>query len=195
MELKKDYDNITKDVLFDVVQRALKLDDNAANKMIRFAYPHGESQPLEDFQPHENRCYITLNNTALAGVNMRDRTHETVVEGLKTTVNYMDSFEVLYSFYGSKAATYAMQLYGVLFESEAMNMFSKQGIAPVRQAIPPVALGELINGRWISRCDLRVQFYRQIELESITDETIEQVDITVKTDDSKIRDRVIEIRK
>lgn len=165
MEAVRDHHEVTQDAIYESLRLALGLTEEEAVKMIRYSMPDGESQPFNDLKPDENRCYIRISSITLGGMGGRDRLHENnkVSGGLTKTVQVLDGLSAMLMFYGPKAVQYAERAYVLMHEDEARQVLREARLAIVVGGPMPVYLPELVNGNWVTRCDLDVRLYRMIE--------------------------------
>lgn len=185
MEPKKDYYNATQDAIFDAVALCLGLDEAGANAMIRFTTPSGLSQSFEELKPEENRCYIRMGTTPLGGAWGRDRVYQHVNSGdelIDKTVTVMDGLSAMLMFYGPKASTNAERVGVMIMEDEVRHRLLADELAPVDLGTAPVWIPELVNGNWVSRCDLELRFYRLMEYQSKVQAIEELPDIVIRRD-------------
>lgn len=156
------------DAVFDAVSVSLGLTETQANKMLRYSMPNGESLPFEELCPDENRCYIRLADSVLGGVGARERKYKnTPLIGTKTdkTIQVLTGVTASLVFYGEQAVENANTTYAMISEDEPREILQKVNLAVVGGGSMPVYFPELVNGRWINRCDLEIRMYRLVEYE------------------------------
>ena len=154
------------DAVFDAVTIALGLTESQANKMLRYSMPNGESLPFEELLPDDDRCYIRLSNSALSGVGTRDRQYTSIKDKpneLTKTVQIVDGMNANLVFYGASAVENAQKVFMQILEEKADEILKKAGLAVIGRSNLPVYLPELVNGRWLNRCDLEIRMYKTLE--------------------------------
>lgn len=169
------------DAVFDAVSIALGLTEEKANKMLRYSMPSGESLPFEDILPDDDRCYIRLSASSLQGIGSRDRVYKNVLlqpTMLDKTVHVLDGLTANLVFYGKKAADNAQKTFVWIQEDSARERLGLVGLAVVSGNSLPVYLPELVNGKWLNRCDLEIQMYRKSEYQDLVP-AINAVDINI----------------
>ena len=160
------------DAVFDAVSIALGLTETQANKMLRYSMPNGESLPFEEMLPDDDRCYIRLSHSALNGVGTRDRQYITVKDKpaeLSKTVQIVDGVNANLVFYGADAIANAQKVFAMILEEKSNEILTKVGLAIVGRSNLPVYLPELVNGRWLNRCDLEIRMYKTLEYTETVD--------------------------
>ena len=160
------------DAVFDAVSIALGLTEAQSNKMLRYTMPNGESLPFEEMLPDDDRCYIRLSNSALNGVGIRDRQYMAVKDKpaeLSKTVQIVDGVNANLVFYGADAVENAQKVFAMILEEKSNEILTKAGLSIVGRSNLPVYLPELVNGRWLNRCDLEIRMYKALEYTETVD--------------------------
>ena len=160
-----DLENL-QDAVFDAIQLSLGLSDIQANKMLRYSMPNGESVAFEELKPDDNRCYIRLSNSTLGGVGTRNKQYmniKNVTNDVTKTLQIVDGLNVNLVFYGANAVENAEKVFAMIMEEKAVEKLIKANLAVVGRGALPVQLPELVNGKWLTRCDLEIRMYRLLE--------------------------------
>ena len=77
-----------------------------------------------------------------------------------------------------KAAENAQKTFVWIQEDSARERLGLVGLAVVSGNSLPVYLPELVNGKWLNRCDLEIQMYRKSEYQDLVP-AINAVDINI----------------
>jgi hypothetical protein len=150
--------------------------------------PYGASSATGSAPAHtptNSVCYVYVNPTDDGYGQQHHLSYKDVDEdsGNMTEVDdYTEEYAVIFSFYGQDAYDRARLLRDGVYGVAVKEFLWRKHIHP-KTGIPPIVqTHELVNTRWVVRCDVTVTFYAHIRIERENEmRSIEKVGITFKT--------------
>lgn len=154
------------DIFLEVTREILEIPED--NSTVRLAYGAGSqtgSAPMHD--PRSNVCYVTVNPTN-DGYGDQHHIHYDSVEDseLLTEVDeYTEEYSVIFSCYGADAHNKARKIRDGLYGEKSKKLLRGYRIYFVVGSHQLISAREIIDTRWVERCDFTAIFYSTVRVE------------------------------
>nr|DAY78846.1 MAG TPA: hypothetical protein [Caudoviricetes sp.] len=154
------------DIFLEVTREILGISND--NSTVRLAYGAGSttgSAPMHDTR--SSVCYVTVNPTNDGYGNQHHICYESTEESeLLTEVDeYTEEYSVIFSCYGIDSYDKARKIRDGLYGENSKKLLRNHKIYLVVGSPQLIPAREIIDTRWIERCDLTATFYSTVRVE------------------------------
>lgn len=163
------------DIFLEVTREILGIPED--NSTVRLAYGASSqtgSAPMHD--PKSSVCYVTVNPTNDGYGNQHHIRYDSA-EGrdLLTEVDeYTEEYSVIFSCYGTDSYDKARKIRDGLYGEKSKKFLCDYKIYFVVGSPQLISAREIIDTRWVERCDLTATFYSTVHVER--EDTVGSID-------------------
>lgn len=163
------------DIFLEVTREILGIPED--NSTVRLAYGASSqtgSAPMHD--PKSSVCYVTVNPTNDGYGNQHHIRYDSA-EGrdLLTEVDeYTEEYSVIFSCYGTDSYDKARKIRDGLYGEKSKKFLCGYKIYFVVGSPQLISAREIIDTRWVERCDLTATFYSTVHVER--EDTVGSID-------------------
>ncbi len=153
-------------MFLEATREILEIPDD--NSTVRLAYGAGSktgSAPMHDTK--SSVCYVTVNPTNDGYGNQHHIRYDSAEESeLLTEVDeYTEEYSVIFSCYGTDSYDKARKIRDGLYGEKSKKLLRGYKIYLVVGSPQLIPARELIDTRWVERCDLTATFYSTVRVE------------------------------
>lgn len=154
------------DIFLEVAREMLGIPED--NSTVRLAYGASSqtgSAPMHD--PQKNVCYVTVNPTNDGYGDQHHISYDSSKEsGLLTEVDeYTEEYSLIFSCYGADSYNNARKIRDGLYGEKCRKFLRGYKIYLVAGSTQLGSAREIIDTRWVERCDLTATFYSTARVE------------------------------